>query len=117
MYEPVAASIDTVKPSGAPTRGPSFAPTSKPSFAPTSNPSLKPTATPTSRPTVTPTLSASALQTQISRERDAVSQLVSAQPALITVLGLWKALTVTALHLSSLLRLPASMFVCLCLIK
>ena len=94
MYEPVAASIATVKPSGAPTRGPSFAPTSKPS--------LKPTATPTSRPTLYPTLSASAqqaLQAQISREGDAISQLVSALPALISVVGLWKALTVTALHL------------------
>ena len=126
LYEPVAASIATDKPSGAPTRGPSFAPTSKPSLKPTatptstSKPSLKPTATPTSRPTLYPTLSASAqqaLQAQISREGDAVSQLVSAQPAFITVLGLWKALTVTAVLLSSLLRLPASIFVCLCLIK
>ena len=80
LYEPVAASILPDEPSGAPTSGPSFAPTSKPS--------LTPTATPISSPTVTPTLSASALQAQISREGDAVSQLVSAQPALITVAGL-----------------------------
>ena len=126
LYEPVAASIDTDKPSGAPTRGPSFAPTSKPSLKPTatptstSKPSLKPTATPTSRPTLYPTLSASAqqaLQAQISREGDAISQLVSALPALITALGLWKALTATALHLWSWLQLPASIFVSLCLIK
>ena len=104
LYEPVAASIAADEPSGAPTRGPSFAPTSKPSFAPTSKPSLTPTATPTSRPTVTPTtatptLSASALQAQISSEGDAISQLVSAQPLFSTAVGLWKALTVTALLL------------------
>ena len=57
-------------------------------------PSLAPTATPTFVPT-------SASEFQISREGDAVFQLVLAQPMLNTVAGLWNALIITALHLWS----------------
>ena len=95
------ALLEPVTASEAPTSGPSFAPTIKPSVA----------------PTAIPTMSASALQAQISKEGDAVYQLVSAQSALISGAGLWKALTVTALHSWLWLQSPASIFVSLSLIK